>query len=99
MVQYVLKEIMLMMMFIKEAPFNYCVHKRFNDHKKKRDNKQHGCRTYKRIVELGKEHFYVELVEHCPCECKEELLKSEGHFIREMRTVNHYIAGRQLMNN
>ena len=66
--------------------------KRFNEHKKK--HKQNHCSIYKKILELGKEHFYIELVEHCPCENKEELLKREGHFIREMGTVNHQIMGR-----
>ena len=46
------------------------------------------------MVELGKEHFYIELIEHCPCETREELHKREGHFIREMGTVNHQIMGR-----
>ena len=68
--------------------------KRFNDHKKKRDDKLNRCRIYKKIVELGKENFYIELVENFPCENKEELLKREGRFIREMGTVNHCIAGR-----
>jgi len=36
----------------------------------------------------------IELIEKFSCECKEELLKREGHFIREIDCVNRRIAGR-----
>lgn len=50
---------------------------------------------YKLMSELGVEHFYIELVEECPCDNKEQLLKREGHYIREMGTLNKLIAGRE----
>jgi len=36
----------------------------------------------------------IELIEKFPCDCKEELVKREGHFIREIDCVNKVIIGR-----
>ena len=36
----------------------------------------------------------IELIENYCCECKEELLRREGHYIRENECVNKLIAGR-----
>ena len=44
--------------------------------------------------ELDKNSFYIELLENYPCTTKEELRAREGHYIREMGTLNKYIAGR-----
>jgi hypothetical protein len=49
---------------------------------------------HQKMYDVGVEHFYIELIENCPCENKEELCKREGFFIREMGTLNSYIAGR-----
>ena len=38
--------------------------------------------------QLGVEHFYIELVEDCPCDRNEELLKREGEIIRSIGTLN-----------
>ena len=38
--------------------------------------------------------WYIELYEECPCNTKEELRKREGEVIREIGTLNKYIAGR-----
>jgi group I intron endonuclease len=53
---------------------------------------------YVKMLEHGLEHFYIELIEDCPCETLEQLRKREGHYIREMATLNHQIAGRKRMN-
>ncbi len=37
---------------------------------------------------------YIELIELCSCNSKEELFKKEGEFIRSMKCVNRCIAGR-----
>ena len=37
---------------------------------------------------------YIELIELYPCNCKEELLRQEGKFIRKMDCVNKLVAGR-----
>ncbi len=49
---------------------------------------------YVKMKEYGVECFYIELIEECPCENKEQLCKREGHFIREIATLNTYQAGR-----
>ena len=40
--------------------------------------------------------WYIKLYENYPCENKEQLNKREGEIIREIGTVNEYIAGRTL---
>ena len=37
---------------------------------------------------------YIELIEDCPCENKEQLSKKEGEYIRNMDCINKYVAGR-----
>lgn len=44
------------------------------------------------IIKLG--GAYIELLEKCPCSCKEELHKTEGVYIRKHDCVNQRIAGR-----
>ena len=46
------------------------------------------------ILEHGVENFFIELIEKCPCNDKDELRKREGKYIREMKCVNKCIAGR-----
>ena len=48
---------------------------------------------YKHMNDKGVENFYIELIEECPCDNKEQLRRREGHFIREMATLNKQIAG------
>ena len=50
---------------------------------------------YQAFREHGVEHFYIELIEKCPCNDKEELRKKEGEYIRQLKsTLNQCIAGR-----
>ena len=49
---------------------------------------------HQKMYDVGVNNFYIELIENCPCENKEELTKREGFFIRDMGTLNSYIAGR-----
>ena len=49
---------------------------------------------YVKMKKHGVECFYIELIEECPCENKEQLHKREGHFIREIATLNMCQAGR-----
>lgn len=46
------------------------------------------------MLELGVDNFYIELIEQCPCNSKEELRSVEGKHIREIGTLNKQIAGR-----
>jgi group I intron endonuclease len=59
----------------------------------------HGEATKDRLLYIkmrihGVENFYIELVEEYPCENIEQLRQREGQYIRELGTLNHYIAGR-----
>ena len=56
--------------------------------------KKKNTRLYAKMRELGAESFYIELVEDCPCENKEQLRRKEGEFIRERGTLNMCQAGR-----
>lgn len=69
--------------------------KRFYEHKRELNKTQiKPYRLYKKMIELGFEHFYIELVEEVKCQNREQLLKVEGKYIREMGTLNKLIAGR-----
>ena len=55
-----------------------------------------GMKLYDLMIELGEENFYIELIEECPCENKDQLRKREGEFIREYHTgLNKKLAGRK----
>ena len=43
--------------------------------------------------ELGAEHVYIELIEYDSCNDVYELRAREGHFIRQLGTLNKQIAG------
>ena len=69
--------------------------KRMAKHRQDARNKKYVHRTfYSKVNEIGIEHFYIELIEDCPCETLEQVRKREGHYIRKMGTLNHRIAGR-----
>jgi group I intron endonuclease len=69
--------------------------KRFSNHKHSLNNtKKKNRPLYKLINEIGFERFRIELIEEYPCQDKYELRQREGHFIRELGTLNKMIAGR-----
>ena len=49
---------------------------------------------HQKMFDVGVNILYIELIEDCPCDNKEELRTREGFFIRGMGTLNSYIAGR-----
>jgi len=49
---------------------------------------------YKHMNELGFDRFYIKLVEEYPCENFSQLSHREGHFIREIGTLNKRVEGR-----
>jgi hypothetical protein len=57
-------------------------------------------KLYQAMKEIGIEHFYIELLEDCPCENKEQLERREGQIQRQHNTINcgynHVVAGRTL---
>jgi hypothetical protein len=69
---------------------------RFRDHKKKFKYWKDGRGSnYVSSYEILKyDDAYIELLEDCDCERKEQLHKREGALIREMDCVNKLIAGR-----
>ena len=66
--------------------------KRFYSHKTKSDHLNN--KLSELIRTIGKDKFYIELIESYPCNSKEELMAREGHYIRERGTLNMKIAGR-----
>jgi group I intron endonuclease len=71
---------------------------RMRDHRKcvNDEAKQHFF-IYKAFRELGVENFFIELIEKCPCNDKDELRKKEGEWIRELKpSMNKNIAGRTI---
>jgi hypothetical protein len=67
--------------------------KRMAMHRNKLNYKPH-YKLYMKMADVGLDKFYIELIENCPCENKEELRTREGFVIREMGTLNSRIAGR-----
>ena len=69
--------------------------KRMAKHRETRTdpNKQHH-KIHSKMNELGVENFYIELIEEYPCENNDQLRAREGHFIREMATLNGRIECR-----
>ena len=49
---------------------------------------------YELMREIGKDIFYIELIELYPCNNREELRAREGYYIRERGSLNKVIAGR-----
>ena len=69
---------------------------RMRDHRYCINNKtrQH-YPLYKAFIEHGVEHFFIELLEKCPCNDIEELRRKEGEYIRSLKpTMNRFVAGR-----
>ena len=63
-----------------------------NDHKSK---SHFNYPVYKAFREHGVENFFIELIEKCPCNFKDELRNTEGNFIRTLKpSLNMRIAGR-----
>ena len=69
---------------------------RMAQHRKDMKNpKTQNYKLYQAMNELGKDAFYIELLEDCPCQKRDELLKKEGEKIREYQSVlNKLINGR-----
>ena len=48
---------------------------------------------YTQMNDLGFDAFYIELIEECPCDNLEQLLRTEGKYIRQMATLNRTVSG------
>ena len=63
------------------------LNKRFNGHTNEiNTHRTKGYRFYKAMGELGKDCFYIELIEEYPCENVTQLRAREGHWIRHYNT-------------
>ena len=50
---------------------------------------------YKMMRDLGRDNFYIELIEEYPCENSNQLTRREGELMRELKaSLNQVIAGR-----
>lgn len=72
--------------------------KRFHDHKRVFNNEKqrdYNMPLYQKMRQTNDiDNWYIELFEEHPCENRNELNRREGQIIREMGTINKYIAGR-----
>ena len=57
-----------------------------------RAEKQHRP-LYTQMNDLGFDAFYIKLIEECPCDNLEQLLRTEGTYIRQMATLNIIVSG------
>ena len=68
---------------------------RMAEHRGRINHKDNHNPLYQSFIEHGVEHFYIELIEKCPCNCKDELRKKEGEYIRLLKpSMNKRIEGR-----
>ena len=52
---------------------------------------------YKMMSDLGRDNFYIELIEEYPCENPNQLTRREGELMRELKaSLNQVIAGRTI---
>ena len=69
--------------------------KRFSNHKvKSKDDTKNSSPIHKLMNEIGFDRFRIELIEDYACQDKYQLIQREGHYIRELGTLNKVIAGR-----
>ena len=68
--------------------------KRMVSHRKSAACSKTQSRLYTKMRELGVGHFYIELIEECPCDNIEQLRAVEGKYIREVGTLNQRIECR-----
>ena len=66
---------------------------RMAKHRRKMKTTPH-YKLYNHMHELGVSNFYIELIDNYPCNDVYELRAREGHFIREIGTLNKNIEGR-----
>ena len=66
--------------------------KRMADHRY--NHVKNSQKLYDKMRGVGVEHFYIELIEEYPCSNLQQLRKREGHYIRELGTLNSRVAGR-----
>jgi group I intron endonuclease len=66
--------------------------RRFSKHKIDCNKRNNNIHTH--FDKIGIHNFCISLLENYPCTTKSELLLREGHYIRELATLNARIEGR-----
>lgn len=56
--------------------------------------KKCNSKIYKHMNLIGIEHFKIYLIEECPCDNKEQLIRREGEIMKQIGTLNCNMAGR-----
>ena len=71
---------------------------RMTNHRSDMNKPTHqNMKLYKAMNELGKENFYIELIEEYPCDNIEQLNRREGEIIRNLQPIlNTQVAGRTI---
>jgi group I intron endonuclease len=70
---------------------------RMRDHRKGVNTENKHRPLYRAFSEYGIDNFYIELIEKCPCNDKDELRRKEGEYIRALKpSMNKNIAGRTI---
>ena len=73
--------------------------KRMTDHRKDYKSWVNGKCSYTTSFDISKlGDAYIELLEICPCSCREEVHKKEGCYIRKMKCVNKCVPCRTKKN-
>jgi len=71
------------------------LNRRFSNHKARfKKERSKNSSIYKLMNEIGFERFRIELIENYPSQDKYQLRQREGHFIRELGTLNMRIECR-----
>ena len=71
--------------------------KRFSYHNQdKKNNKKLHLPLYQLMNDIGFDRFRIELIENFPSQDKYELRQKEGHYIRQLGTLNKRIEGRTI---
>ena len=71
--------------------------KRMTDHRRSINNtRDKHMLLYCKMRVFGVENFYIELLEECECENKEQLRAKEGEYVRTMGSLNRRIEGRTI---
>ena len=68
--------------------------KRLCEHKQRAKDDTRNHKLKEHMIKIGVGNFYIELIENCPCNSKEELFAKEGEWIRKISTLNKIIQGR-----
>ena len=69
--------------------------KRIAEHRTSmRSKRDKHIKLYQKMLEIGVEHFRIELIKETPCENIEQLRAIEGKYIRELGTLNSQVASR-----